>query len=129
MASRRVRLVVAGALAAVLGAGCASSGGSAGSGLPPHTAAALAARAEHVAAALEAGACDQAREEASSLQSDVAALQLDPAVQAEAADRAARLVAAINCVPTTTTTAPTVPTDDPRPGKGKKHKGGDEHDD
>lgn len=120
--------MVAGALAAVLGSGCASSGGSAGAGIPSDTAAGLAARAENVAAALEAGACDQARAEASSLQSDLAALPLEPAVRAEAGDRAARLVAAINCVPTTTT-APPVPTDDPRPGKGKKHKGGDDHDD
>ena len=98
--------------------------------MPADVASGFAARAEHVAAALETGACDQARDEARSLQSDLAALQLDPAVQAEAAARAGRLVAAINCPPPTTTTAVTAPTivvGDARSEKGKKHKGG--HDD
>jgi hypothetical protein len=126
-----------GILCALLSAGCGASGGSTGAAIPSDTAAALAARAERVAGILESGACDQARTEALSLQSDLTALKLDPAVQAEAADRAGRLVAAINCpppttttsTPTTTGTAPTIVVGEPRPGKGKKHKGGhDDHD-
>jgi hypothetical protein len=71
-------------------------------------AAGLAARAERVAAALDAGACDQALAEARGLEGDVAALKAEPAVRAEALAGAARLVSGINCVPPTT--APPVPT-------------------
>jgi hypothetical protein len=121
-------------LLGALAAGCGASNG-AGAGIPSDTANALAARAERVAGAIESGACDQASAEAHALQSDVAALQLDPGLRAQAADRAARLVAAIQCPPATTTTVtptttatPTIVVGEPRPGKGKKHKGGHEHD-
>jgi hypothetical protein len=93
---------------ATLGASCASGGGSAGSRIPADVAAGLAARADQVAAALDAGACDQALAEARGLQGDVAALKAEPAVRAEALAGAARLVSGINCVPPTT--APPVPT-------------------
>jgi hypothetical protein len=113
---------------AMLGASCASGRGSAGGRIPADVASGLAARADQVAAALDAGACDQALAEARSLQGDVAALQADPAVRAEALAGAARLVSGINCVPPTT--APPVPTTvvDPTPGgdpgeKGKGHGG------
>ncbi|MCA1842756.1 MAG: hypothetical protein LC792_06105 [Actinobacteria bacterium] len=133
MSSGRCRSVVAGALFAALAAGCGASNGT-GAGIPSDTADTLAARAERVAGAIDSGACDQASAEAHALQSDVAALQVDPALLAQAADRAARLVAAIHCpppttaAPSTTTAPPTVVVSDPRPGKGKKHKGDHEHD-
>ena len=92
----------------------------------------LAARAEQVAAALDAGACDDALAKARSLQTDITALPVDPAVRAEALAGATRLTNGINC-PVVTTTAPppvTVPSvvDE---GKGRKSKGhkGDDHDD
>jgi hypothetical protein len=93
---------------AVLGAGCSAAGGSGGHRIPADVAAGLAARADRVAAALDAGACDQALAEARGLQGDVAALKAEPAVRAEALAGAARLVSGINCVPPTT--APPVPT-------------------
>jgi len=118
----RNRLAAAMIVLAVFASGCGGgSGGATGQ------AGSLAARAERVAAALEVGACDQARAEALALQSDVGAVQLDPAVKAEAADRTRRLVAAINCPPPTTTattvTTTAVVAGEPGPAKGKKHKG------
>lgn len=124
------RFVAVGVLVAALGAGCGSPSGSVEKGIPADTAAGLAARAERVAAALDAGSCDQARSEALSLQADVTALKLAPKAQAEASGRAARLVAAINCPPPpTTTTPPAVVVGDIQREKGKKHKGGHGHDD
>jgi hypothetical protein len=112
---------------AALGAGCSSGGGSAGSRIPGDVATGLAARADQVAAALDAGACDQALGEARSLQGDVAALKADPAVRAEALAGAARLVGEINCVQTTT--APPVPPTgvNPPPGGGDPGKKGKGH--
>jgi hypothetical protein len=110
-------------------AGCGSAGGSSGTGrLPADVAAGLATRAEQVAAALDAGACDDALARARSLQTDIAALPVDPAVRAEALAGAARLTSGINC-PVTSTTAPPAPAV-PLPDNGKKGKGhkGD-HDD
>jgi hypothetical protein len=113
-------------------AGCGSSGGSAGTGrLPADVAAGFAARAEQVAAALEAGACDDALAKARSLQTDLAALPADPEVRAEALAAAARLTSGINC-PVVTTTAPppvTVPAivNNGPAKKPKGHKG--DHDD
>jgi hypothetical protein len=133
MTFRRCRPIVAGLLLAACAAGCGASNGT-GAGIPSDTADALAARAERVAGALDSGACDQAAAEAHGLQSDVAALQVDPGLKAQAADRAARLLAAIHCpppttaAPPTTTAPPTVVVSDPRPAKGKKHKGDHEHD-
>jgi len=112
-------------------AGCGSAGGPDGTGrLPADVAAGFAARADEVAAALDAGACDDALAKARSLQTDLAALPVDPDVRAEALAGAARLTGGINCPVTTTTTpappapATTAPADDK---KGKKHKG--DHDD
>jgi len=129
----RGRLATMLIVAALSGSGCGASGDAGGKALPAAVANGLAARAEHVAAALEGGACDQARDEAQALQSDVAALKVEPSVQAEAAARAERLVAAINCPPpttaTTAVTAPTIVVGEPRTVKGKKHKGGHDDDD
>lgn len=115
----------------VAGAGCGSSGGSKDSArLPADVAAGLAARAEQVAAALDAGACDDALAKARSLQTDIAALPVEPAVRAEALAGAARLVSGINCPVATTAPPPTVP-DDRSDGDGKEGKGhkGDKDDD
>ena len=111
-------------------AGCGSAGGPPeGARLPADVAAGLAARAEQVAAALDAGACDDALAKARSLQTDIAALPFAPEVRAEALAGTARLVSGINCPVTTTTTAPpppviTVPDSwfdrDGREGKDKK---------
>ena len=95
-------------------------------------AAGLAARSEQVAAALDAGACDDALAKARSLQTDIAALTVEPAVRAEALAGATRLTSGINC-PVVTTTAPppaTVPSVVTE-GNGRKSKGqkGDKHDD
>ena len=127
------RLAVVGVCFVVLAGACSSGGDRAGgAGVPAEVAGVLAARAERVAAALDSGACDQALAEARSLESDVTALTVDPAVKAEAAAGASRLVAAISCVPPTTT-PPTVVTP-PRGeggsdrGKGDKNKGGDKDD-
>jgi len=81
-----------------------------------------------VAAALDAGACDDALAKARSLQTDLAALPGDPGVRAEALAGVARLTSGINCPVTTTTTAPppvTVPAivDNGPVRKGKEHKG------
>ena len=112
-------------------AGCGS--GAAPSGtvrLPADLAAGLATRAEQVAAALDAGACDDALAKARSLQTDIAALPVEQAVRAEALAGAARLVSGINCPVATTAPPPvTVPAivDDGAGRKGKGHKG--DHDD
>ena len=116
-----------GLLFVFLGAACSSGGGrTEGAGTTADVAGQLATRADRVAAALSAGACDEGRAEALSLQSDVAALPWAPAVKAEAAAGAERLVAAITCVPPTTMA--TTPPPEPRPKKGKKHKGDDDDD-
>lgn len=118
---------------AALVGGCAAGGGAGGPAIPGDVATALAARADRVAAELDAGACDQALAEARSLEGDLAAVKADPTVRAEALSRAARVVAAINCPPPTTTTT-AAPSDQPAgdgPGhaKGKKDGHGPEHDD
>ncbi|HZQ76382.1 MAG TPA: hypothetical protein VFE55_03565 [Acidimicrobiia bacterium] len=119
--------------AALLG-GCSPGGGAGGPAIPADAATALAARADRVAADIDAGACDQALAEARSLEGDLAAVKADATVRAEALSRAARVVAAINCPPpTTTTTAAPAPPDQPAgpgPGhpKGKKDGHGPEHD-
>ena len=110
-------------------AGCGSAGGSNGAGrLPADVAAALATRAEQVAATLDAGACDDALAQARSLQTDIAALPVAPAVRAEALAGAARLTSGINCPVTTTAPPVTVPA--PVIDAGRKPKGhkGDDHD-
>lgn len=103
--------------------------------LAADVAAGLAARAEAVAAALDAGACDEALNKARALQTDIAALPIEPAVRAEALVGAARLTSGINC-PVVTTTAPppvTVPSvvveGNGRKGKGDKGDKGDKDDD
>jgi len=116
-------------LLAALGlAGCSANGATTGKGVPAAAAAALADRADGVAAALAAGNCDQAAAEARSLQTDVAALKVEPAVRAEAVAGADRLVAAISCVPPPAPDPTAVdqppPGGDPGPGKEKKHKDG-----
>jgi hypothetical protein len=115
-------------------AGCGAPGSNdSGGGLSPDVAAGLAARAEQVAAALDAGACDDALAKARSLQTDIAALPLKPAVRAEALAGATRLVSGINCPVVTPPPVPVVPTsapeskgDDDRKGKDQK---GDKDDD
>ncbi len=114
-------------------AACGSEGGPPKAGpLPADVAAGLAARAEQVAAALAAGACDDALAKARSLQTDIAALPIDPAVRAEALAGAVRLTSGINC-PVVTTTAPppvTVPSvvNEGNTRKGKGNKGDDDDD-
>jgi hypothetical protein len=128
------------AVGAVGVAGCSSpsAGGSTGKGIPTPAAAALASRADGVAAALAIGDCEQALAQARSLQSDVAALKVEPAVATAAATGATRLVEAIHCAPApppapTPTVAPVPPSAGggaPWPEKGKKgHGGGHEGDD
>ena len=118
------------ALAMALGAACGAGGGQSERRLGPDTAAGLAARAEQVAAALDAGQCDQALAGAQSLQNDIAALPVDPELRAEALDRTARLVSGITCAapPTVTTavTAPAITAPTARAPKGKGHKGHDD---
>jgi len=98
MATKRLFPVLA--LTLAIGAGCASGGGKdEHAPLAADVAAGLATRAEQVAAALEAGQCDQALEGARSLQNHLAALPADPAVRAEALAGAARLVNGISCPP------------------------------
>ena len=112
-------------------AGCGSADGSNDAArLPADVAAGLAARAEEVAAALDAGACDDALAKARSLQTDIAALPVDPAVRAEALAGAVRLVSGINCPVVTTAPPPAVP-DIRSDGDGKKGKEdkGDKDDD
>jgi hypothetical protein len=115
------------ALAMAFSAAC-GGGGQPERRLGPDTAAGLAARAEQVAAALDAGQCDQ------SLQNDIAALPVDPELRAEALDRTARLVSGITCpavAPPTVTTAVTAPatTMTAPPAKAAKGKGRKGHDD
>lgn len=119
------------ALALVLpltAAACGSGGHPTDAGpLPADMASGFAARAEQVAAALDAGACDDALAKARSLQTDLAALPVEPAVRTEAVAGATRLVSGINC-PVVTTTAPppvTVPSIvvGGTGGKSKGHKG------
>jgi hypothetical protein len=127
--SGAVRLVAMGLAVVALAAACSSGGGSGQKGIPLDVATALAARADRIASDLDGGACDQALAEARSLQGDIAGVKADPTVRAEALAGAARLVAAIDCAPTTTTT---VAQDQPPPGfefpigKGKGH--GHDHD-
>lgn len=103
-------------------AACGSDGGPPDAGaLPADVANGLAARAEQVAAALAAGACDDALAKARSLQTDIAALPVDPAVRAEALAGAVRLVSGINCPVVTTAPPPAVP-DIRSDGDGKKGK-------
>ena len=116
------------------GAGCGSAGGSNESArLPAEVADGFAVRAEQVAAALDAGACDDGLAKARSLQTDLAALSLEPAVRAEALAGAARLVSGINCPVATTAPPPppAVPTSPAAKGDGGKDKGhkGDKDDD
>ena len=114
-------------------AACGSEGGPPEAGaLPADVANGLAVRAEQVAAALAAGACDDALAKARSLQTDIAALPVDPAVRAEALAGAVRLTSSINCPVVTTTVPPPVTAPSAvnegnvRKGKGKK---GDDDDD
>ena len=124
------------ALALTLGTGCGAGGGQPERRLGPDTAAGLAARAEQVASALDAGQCDQALAGAQSLQNDIAALPVDPEVRAEALGRTARLVSGITCpaaaLSTTTTavTAPVTTVTGPiaTAPKGKGHKGHEDDD-
>ena len=116
--------------AALIG-GCSPGGGAGGPAIPADAATALAARADRVAAELDAGACDQALAEARSLEGDLGAVKADATVRAEALSRVARVVSAINCPPPTTTTTP-LPAPPagggPHP-KGKKDGHGPEHGD
>jgi len=130
MATRTVLSLVALTATLALGSGCGGgSGGPAGERLAPDVAAGLATRAEQVAAALDAGQCDQALAGARSLQADIAALPVAPAVRAEALAGAARLTGGISCPPPTTAAPPatqpvvTVPDAGPVPKKGKEKKG------
>ena len=113
-------------------AACGSDGGPPDAGaLPADVANGLAARAEQVAAALAAGACDDALAKARSLQTDIAALPIDPAVRAEALAGAVRLTSGINC-PVVTTTAPPPPVPVPsvvNEGSGRKGKNKGDNDD
>ena len=134
MATKRLFPVVVATLA--IGAGCASGGGGAEPpGLAEDVAAGLATRADQVAAALDAGQCDQALEGARSIQNDIAALQADPAVRAEALAGAARLVNGIHCprpVVAPPTSAPVITVPDLGQlekllkEKGRKGKGDDD---
>jgi hypothetical protein len=122
-------------LAALLGAGCGAGDGG-GAGRRSEAASGLAVRADGVAAALNAGQCDAALAEARTLQADLVAADLEPAVRAEALAGAIRVVNGIVCAPTTTTTTTTTTTvaatpaarsgDDDKKGKGRK---GDDDDD
>ena len=84
-----------------------------------------------MAAALAAGACDDALAKARSLQTDIAALPIDPAVRAEALAGAVRLTSGINC-PVVTTTGPPPPVPVPsvvNEGNGRKGKNKGDNDD
>jgi hypothetical protein len=128
-----VRLRAFALVVSLAAAGCGSDGGRPDAGpLSADVANGLATRAEQVAAALAAGACDDALAKARSLQTDIAALPIDPSVRAEALAGAVRLTSGINC-PVVTTTAPppvTAPTvvNDGKARKGKGHKGDDDDD-
>ena len=129
-----VRMGGAAVVLAVLAGACGTGGGREGAKVIPAAAAgALAGRADRVAADLAAGACDQALAEATSLQTDLAAMPVEAAVRDQAVAGAARLVAGIPCAAPMTTTITTGPTPvldpslvrgDPGPGKRKKDKGG-----
>jgi hypothetical protein len=113
-------------------AACGSAAGPPDTGpLPADVAAGLAARAEQVAAALDAGACDDALAKARSLQTDIAALPVEPAVRAEALAGAARLVSGISCPVVTTAPPPVTVPSIVVEGKDRKDKGrkGDNDDD
>jgi len=121
------------ALALAVGAGCGAGGGPPEGGLRPDVAAGLATRAEQVATALDAGQCDQALAGARSLQNDIAALPVDPALRAEALAGAARVVSGISCPvvappPVTAVTVPAPATTAPS-GKDRKSKGPKGNDD
>jgi hypothetical protein len=128
-----VRLRALALVLSLAAAACGSEGGPPGAGpLPADVANGLAARADQVAAALAAGACDDALAKARSLQTDIGALPIDPAVRAEALAGAVRLTSGINC-PVVTTTAPppvTVPSvvNEGNTRKGKGNKGDDDDD-
>ncbi|HYH50026.1 MAG TPA: hypothetical protein VEG38_10820 [Acidimicrobiia bacterium] len=137
MATKRLFPVLAVTLA--VGAGCASSAAqNEAPRLAADVAAGLATRAEQVAAALDAGQCDQALEGARSLQNDITALPADPAVRAEALAGAARLANGISCPPPVVATATSVPVltapdlaeleklFEGKQGKGRKGKGDDD---
>ena len=123
------------ALLLAVGAGCSPDGGQAPRRVAPDVAAGLAARAEQVAAALDAGQCDQALAGARSLQNDLAALPAEPALKAEALAGAARLVSGISCpvaapppVPVVTVPDSTITVPGGNGRKGKGHKGDDDDD-
>jgi len=115
-------------LVVALAGACSSARGghAAGNGIPADVAGALAARADRVAADLDAGACDQGLTEARSLQADLAALPAGPALRAEALAGAARLTAAITCAPPPAAVPSVVDTVPPK--KGKDHGHDHEHD-
>jgi hypothetical protein len=116
-------------LIVVMSLGAAGCGSNGAGRLPADVAAGLATRAEQVAAALDAGACNDALAKARSLQTDIAALPVDAAVRAEALAGAARLTSGINC-PVTTTAPPAPPSTVTAPVNGKKGKGHkSDHDD
>ena len=129
MAIRTVVSLLALTATLALGAGCGGGNGQSGESLAPEVAAGLATRAEQVAAALDAGQCDQALAGARSLQADIAALPVAPAVRAEALAGAAHLTGGINCPPPPVVIAP--PTTQPvvtapqiqNPPKPKGRKG------
>ena len=113
---------------AALGASCSSDGGSGVHRIPGDVAEGLAVRADRVAAVLDSGACEAALGEARSLQNDLASLDAEPAVRAEALTGAARLVSTINCTPPPTGPPAVVMNPNPAGGtgpgkKGKGHKG------
>lgn len=93
-----------------IGASCASGDGRAEeSRLAPAVAEGLATRAEQVAAALDAGQCDQALGAARALRNDITALAAEPDVRAEALAGTARLVNAITCPPPVVATPTSAP--------------------
>lgn len=101
MATKRVWPALAVAVTLAVGAGCAATGGAPERRLTPDVAAGLATRAEQVAAALEAGRCDEALTGARSLQTEIAALpaEIGSALRAEALAGATRLANGISCPP------------------------------
>lgn len=134
MATTRLIRVLTLPLTLAIGAGCASGGGQGQTPrLASDVAAGLATRAEQVAAALDAGQCQQALDGARSLQTDIAAAQADPAVRAEALAGAARLVNQINCPPPAVAPVVTVPDvaqlEKLIEGKEAKKRKGDKDDD
>lgn len=126
--------VAAALLVALAGIAC-GSGSTADD--PSEALTGLAARAERVGAALDAGRCDAALAEARELQIDLAAADLAPAVRSEALAGAASVANGIVCAPpppTTTSTAVAAPAsrdagDRQHGKKGKGRKGDDDDDD